>query len=61
MFGYLGEEAFDGGSAEGHKLVLGSNTMIPGFESGIIGAKTGEELTIPVTFPDDYQAEKLKR
>lgn len=58
--GYLGEEAFDGGSAEGHKLVLGSNTMIPGFESGIVGAKSGEERTIEVTFPEDYQAEHLK-
>lgn len=58
--GYLGEEAFDGGSAEGHKLVLGSNTMIPGFESGILGAKAGEERTISVTFPEDYQAEHLK-
>ncbi|BFM47896.1 trigger factor [Marinomonas sp. THO17] len=58
--GYLGEEAFEGGSAEGHKLVLGSNTMIPGFETGIIGAKAGEERSIEVTFPEDYQAENLK-
>ncbi|MGO3344794.1 MAG: trigger factor [Marinomonas sp.] len=58
--GYLGDEAFEGGAAEGHKLVLGSNTMIPGFETGIIGAKAGEERTITVTFPEDYQAENLK-
>ncbi|MCB5162414.1 trigger factor [Marinomonas algarum] len=58
--GYLGEEAFEGGAAEGHKLVLGSNTMIPGFETGIVGAKAGEERTITVTFPEDYQAENLK-
>ncbi|MCV2402188.1 trigger factor [Marinomonas sp. C2222] len=58
--GFLGEEAFEGGSAQGHKLVLGSNTMIPGFESGILGAKAGEERTISVTFPEDYQAEHLK-
>ncbi|RBP85872.1 trigger factor [Marinomonas rhizomae] len=58
--GYLGDEAFEGGAAEGHKLVLGSNTMIPGFESGILGAKAGEERTISVTFPEDYQAENLK-
>ncbi|MBU1297003.1 MAG: trigger factor [Gammaproteobacteria bacterium] len=58
--GYLGDEAFDGGAAEGHKLVLGSNTMIPGFESGILGAKAGEERSIAVTFPEDYQAENLK-
>ncbi|MBJ7553174.1 trigger factor [Marinomonas spartinae] len=58
--GYLGDEAFDGGAAQGHKLVLGSKTMIPGFEDGILGAKTGEERTISVTFPEDYQAENLK-
>ncbi|GAB3477556.1 trigger factor [Marinomonas epiphytica] len=58
--GYLGDEAFDGGAAEGHKLVLGSNTMIPGFEAGILGAKAGEERSINVTFPEDYQAENLK-
>lgn len=58
--GYLGDEAFEGGAAEGHKLVLGSNTMIPGFESGIIGGKAGEERTISVTFPENYQAENLK-
>ncbi|RBO83782.1 trigger factor [Marinomonas aquiplantarum] len=58
--GYLGDEAFEGGSAEGHKLVLGSNTMIPGFETGIVGAKAGEERSIEVTFPEDYQAENLK-
>ena len=58
--GFLGEEAFEGGSAEGHKLVLGSGTMIPGFEDGILGAKAGEERSINVTFPEDYQAENLK-
>jgi trigger factor len=58
--GYLGNETFEGGAAQAHKLILGSNTMIPGFESGVLGAKTGEERTISVTFPDDYQAENLK-
>ena len=58
--GYLGDEAFEGGAAQGHKLVLGSNTMIPGFETGILGAKASEERTISVTFPEDYQAENLK-
>lgn len=57
--GYLGDEAFDGGAAEGHKLVLGSNTMIPGFESGVEGIKAGEERTITVNFPEEYQAEHL--
>ncbi len=53
-------EAFEGGSAEGQWLVLGSNTMIPGFEDGLIGKKAGEEETLKLTFPDDYQVEDLK-
>ena len=51
---------FAGGKAEGQSLVLGSNSMIPGFETGIVGLKAGEEKTIDVTFPADYQAEELK-
>ncbi len=57
--GFLGDEAFDGGAAQGHKLVIGSNTMIPGFESGVEGIKAGEERAISVTFPEEYQAEHL--
>lgn len=52
--------AFEGGSSKGFSLVLGSNRMIPGFESGLVGAKAGEEHTLKVTFPEDYQAENLK-
>lgn len=52
--------AFEGGSSKGFSLVLGSNRMIPGFESGLVGAKAGEERTLDVTFPADYQAENLK-
>jgi trigger factor len=57
--GFLGDEAFEGGSAEGHALVIGSNSFIPGFEEQLVGAKAGEEKTITVTFPEDYQAEHL--
>lgn len=53
-------EAFDGGSAEGHNLVLGSNSMIPGFEDGLVGAKSGEEKVLNLTFPEDYQVDDLK-
>ncbi|MFD1217889.1 MULTISPECIES: trigger factor [Microbulbifer] len=53
-------EEFEGGSAEGHQLVLGSGNMIPGFEDGIIGMKPGEEKEVEVTFPEDYQAEDLR-
>ena len=52
-------EEFEGGKGEGHKLVLGSGSMIPGFEDGIIGMKPGEEKEVEVTFPEDYQAENL--
>ena len=51
--------AFDGGAMEGHQLVLGSGSFIPGFEEGLIGVKAGEELDVKVTFPADYQAADL--
>ena len=57
--GSLDGELFDGGAAQGHDLVLGSNSMIPGFEDGILGMAAGEEKDITVTFPEDYQAENL--
>lgn len=51
---------FAGGKADNHTLVLGSKSMIPGFEEGVVGLKAGEQKVISVTFPDDYQAEELK-
>ncbi len=57
--GFLGDEPFEGGAAEGHELELGSNRFIPGFEEQLVGAKAGEEKRISVTFPEDYQAEHL--
>ncbi|MFD2189836.1 trigger factor [Pistricoccus aurantiacus] len=57
--GFLGDEPFEGGGAEGHDLVLGSNSLIPGFEEQLVGAKAGDEPRIDVTFPEDYQAEHL--
>ncbi|GAB2711344.1 trigger factor [Halomonas garicola] len=57
--GFIDDEPFEGGSAEGHELVLGSNSFIPGFEEQLEGAKPGDETTISVTFPEDYQAEHL--
>ena len=50
---------FEGGAMEGHQLVLGSGTFIPGFEDQLIGAKAGDELDVTVTFPEDYQAADL--
>ena len=53
-------EAFEGGSAEGTDLELGSKRMIDGFEAGLEGAKAGEERVLSLTFPDDYHSEDLK-
>ena len=47
-------EAFDGGTAEDYDLELGSGTFIEGFEEGLVGAKTGDELSLNLTFPEDY-------
>ncbi|MEC9483366.1 MAG: trigger factor [Halomonas sp.] len=57
--GFLGDEPFEGGEAEGHELVLGSNSFIPGFEDQLVGVKAGDETEIKVAFPEDYQAEHL--
>ena len=57
--GRIDGEAFEGGTAEGHSLELGSNSFIPGFEDGLIGAMPGETLNVSVPFPNDYQAAHL--
>jgi len=57
--GFLDNKPFEGGQAEGHELVIGSNSMIPGFEDGIIGAKAGKPFEIKVTFPEDYAHKEL--
>jgi len=60
FIGKLDDKPFDGGTAKGYDLVLGSNSFIPGFEEAIVGHKVGETFEIPLKFPDDYQAEHLK-
>ena len=57
--GFIGDEAFDGGAAEKHHLVLGSGAFIPGFEDQVIGHKSGDEFDVNVKFPSDYHAENL--
>ncbi len=57
--GKIGDEAFEGGTAQGVDLVLGSGSFIPGFEDQLIGAKAGEDRTVNVTFPEDYSAANL--
>ena len=57
--GYVDGEQFEGGQAEGYDLEIGSGMFIPGFEEQLIGAKTGEEKDVTVTFPEEYHAEEL--
>src|SRR6202000_180692 len=58
--GRIDGEAFEGGSAEGAPLVLGSGQCIPGFEEQLVGAKAGDEVLVKVTFPESYSVERLK-
>ncbi|RVU05315.1 trigger factor [Novosphingobium umbonatum] len=57
--GKLDGVEFDGGKAEDAALEIGSGRFIPGFEEQLVGAKAGDEKTITVTFPEDYQAAHL--
>ncbi len=58
--GFVGEEQFEGGTAENQSLEIGSNTFIPGFEEQLIGKNKGEEVNVNVTFPEEYHSEELK-
>ncbi|MDG1694306.1 MAG: trigger factor [Porticoccaceae bacterium] len=55
-----GKKEFPGGSAEAQDLALGSNSMIPGFEDGLIGVSAGDETDLKLKFPKDYHAEEVK-
>jgi len=57
--GRIDGEEFEGGAMEGHQLVLGSGSFIPGFEDQLIGVKAGDKLDVKVKFPKDYQAVDL--
>ncbi|MDE6302322.1 MAG: trigger factor [Clostridia bacterium] len=57
--GTVGGVKFDGGSAEGYELELGSGTFIPGFEEQLVGIKAGEHRDVKVTFPTEDHAENL--
>lgn len=57
--GYVDGKDLDGGTGENYPLEIGSNTFIPGFESGLIGLKVGEEKELNLTFPENY-TEDLK-
>jgi trigger factor len=53
--GSIDGEAFNGGKADNFEMTIGQKQMIPGFEEQLIGSKSGDELDVTVTFPEDYQ------
>ena len=57
--GFVGDEQFQGGTAENQELKIGSGMFIPGFEEQLIGVKAGESKDVVVTFPEEYQAKEL--
>ena len=59
FLGKVDDVAFEGGEAKGHNLKLGSNSFIPGFEDGLVGAIKDKTISVKVTFPLDYQAKNL--
>ncbi len=52
--GYVGDEQFEGGTAENQVLVIGSGSFVPGFEEQLIGHKAGDDVEVKVTFPEEY-------
>lgn len=57
--GWVGDNQFEGGTAERYPLKLGSGTFIPGFEEQLVGVSTGENKDVVVTFPEDYHEDSL--
>lgn len=57
--GFVDGEAFEGGKGENYPLTLGSHSFIEGFEEQLVGHKSGDEVEVNVTFPENYQAEDL--
>ena len=57
--GFVGEEQFEGGTAEKQELKIGSGTFIPGFEEQLIGVSIGEKCDVNVTFPEEYGEKSL--
>ncbi len=57
--GFVGDNQFEGGTAEKQTLKLGSGMFIPGFEEQLVGCKADEDKDVKVTFPEDYHATDL--
>lgn len=57
--GTLNGEEFEGGAGTNYPLILGSGSFVPGFEEQLLGAKSGENIIVKVTMPDEYHSEQL--
>lgn len=57
--GFVGDEQFEGGTAENQTLVIGSGQFIPGFEEQLVGKNIGDDAVVNVTFPTEYHAPNL--
>jgi trigger factor len=57
--GTIDGEEFPGGKGEGHSVILGSNSLIPGFEDQLLGAKADSDLEFDLTFPEDFGSAEL--
>jgi trigger factor len=56
--GYIDDKEFEGGAGKNHRLVLGSNSFIPGFEDQLLGASKGQKVEVNVEFPQEYHAKE---
>lgn len=57
--GKLDGVAFDGGTAKGYDLIIGSDSFIDGFEDGLVGVKVGDTVDLPLSFPENYYSDEL--
>ena len=57
--GFIGDDQFEGGTAERYPLKIGSGAFIPGFEEQLIGANKDDDVEVKVTFPEEYHSEEL--
>lgn len=59
--GFIDGKPFDGGEGKSYPLQIGSGSFIPGFEGQLIGAKSGDDVTVTVAFPEDYFVAELAK
>lgn len=57
--GFMDDKVFEGGSGKDMDIVLGSGSLIDGFEKGLVGKKAGDKVTLELKFPDNYHADNL--